>query len=194
MRKEIQRDHDLGDEIIQKLYEIGQEVKVWTVQLLCSRRHFWTDLCIPIKAKFDQELKSRQDSADRRLWMDKDLTRPYEETKRRAELCAQHDQNLLAEELRRIEEVVENIRVHEKRITAEFTRLPAVERQEILRDLSSRYVASLQDLHCIAFSEEEVMRVAASYCYVYDLREYNASHRFQNQGTRLAMLWHEGTR
>ena len=188
MQAEIQRDHDLGDDIIQKLHETGQEVKVWSA-LLYSVRHLWTDLNTTIKVKFDRELKSRLESADRRLWEDKDLTRPYEEAKRRAEQCAQYDQNLIRKELGQIEAVVEAIReVHEQKVTAAFTNLPIVERQDILRDISSRYVASLQDLRCIAFGEEEVIRVAASYCYVHDLREYNSNHIFQNQGTRLAIF------
>ncbi|KAF8342289.1 RNA dependent RNA polymerase-domain-containing protein [Cantharellus anzutake] len=155
-RVEVQRSPQLGEDIIKKLYDTGQK----------------------IQGELLKAWDSRQEKADKRHWLDKDLTRPYEDAKDRARRWSeQYGQDAMQFALRQIEDAVKDaralyLRFHQRRLST-------AERQAKVRDVSSQYVSSLTKINSVAFSESEVKRVAASYCYVYDLEE----HPRRNHGT-----------
>lgn len=80
-------------------------------------------------------------------------------------------------ELESIQEVVRQTWAkHRERVQilgVQFSKLSIVERQDILRELSTEHLASLRALDCILFSSNDVPLIAASYAYFYDLEEHN---------------------
>lgn len=73
-------------------------------------------------------------------------------------------------------------RLHGK--TRPFWRLPVVERQDLLRSVSAELHAQLDMIQPRILSRSDVMRVAASYAYWWDMETYNEAHpAYPNKGT-----------
>jgi hypothetical protein len=91
-------------------------------------------------------------------------------------------------DVRRIEEAVHharkeyNERINSKSIV--FWKLPALERQDLLRAVSAELQASLDMIEPNILSRNDILRVGASYAYVSDMTSYNESHAaYTNKGT-----------
>jgi hypothetical protein len=139
---------------------------------------------VSVQGQYDEALRDRDSntSSDR----DATLIEPFqnaEDNARRALLAGIPHKQI---ELESIKNVVrqswEKHRERVQRATPSFSRLPIVERQDILRELSTEHLAHLRALNLMLFSANEIPLIAASYAYLYDLEEYNRSCERERNG------------
>lgn len=94
----------------------------------------------------------------------------------------------MLDDIRAIEQAVErsrveyNAKIDQKKYA--FWKLPFIERQDLLRSISAELQASLDVIKPNVLSRDEVVRIAASYAYLSDMKSYNEINPYyMNRGT-----------
>lgn len=120
---------------------------------------------------------------------DPGLRRPYEDAVERANgLPDQAFSRLMLTEIDSIEAAVHHARSeYDRRLKLAklpFKRLSFIERQDLVRTISAELRASLDLIKRNVLSQDEMLRIAASYAYISDMEAYNNEHpTYPDKGT-----------
>jgi RNA-dependent RNA polymerase len=156
--------------------EIGDENNLTYLKRPHDLRTFIMDTVRKEGGKFCKEALSNFKGAklsDRTLPMDTHLAKPYYEAKEKAERnLKESNEASMLQDLKLIENHVHDMHIrHREKVDKDFTSLPIVKRQDILRSLSRAFVEYPSNKDLKVLLEDSMKRVRASYAYIYDFQK-----------------------